>query len=176
MTSAASIEVLPGALPDWAALSVGAGRFSHGGAVAALEPGPRGHCGLSHTENGRTLRLTSAVDPAAEDRALVEKFVFDPSRGVLCLGLGLGYFLEELADRLAPEAPLWVMESRPELAAAALASRDFSRLMARDGFRLFIGPFEGAPPWGPEPAPESCSRPSCCRRRRLWGFRPFTWA
>lgn len=138
-------------------------RVSRGGAAATLEPGPNGHYGLSLTENSRTLRLTSAINPAAEDKRLVEKFSFDPAKGVLCLGLGLGYYVEELAGRMSPDAPLWVMESRPELAAAALMRRDFSKLMARGGFRLLIGPFDRVPPDAPT---QVLTRPAVLRHFR----------
>ncbi|UQZ90080.1 hypothetical protein C4J81_13055 [Deltaproteobacteria bacterium Smac51] len=155
---------LPPDFKDAHALQIEGCRIGCGSAVAALEPGPQGYYGLSHTENGRTVRLTSAVNPAAEDRTLVDKFPLDPTRGVLCLGLGLGYCLEELNARLAPEAPLWVMESRPELAAVALMSRDFSKIMARPGFRLFIGPFNNGLPWGEENAPDQIlARPGTVR-------------
>ncbi len=117
-----------------------------GGGLARLEPGPKGLAGLSLTENGRTVRLASAVDPRAEDRALVRRLNLNQGEGLLCLGLGLGYHLDELASEISPETPLWVLESRPELAACALMSRDFSHLFARPGFRLFVGPFDG-PPW-----------------------------
>ena len=135
------------------------------GAEAILEPGPKGLLGLSHLENGRRVRLASAVNPAAEDQALVERAGLDPARGVVCLGLGLGYYLEELDRRLSPEAPLWVLESRPELAALALSARDLSKLRERPGFRLFIGPFNGQPPWGAEetPPPQVLWRPATAR-------------
>lgn len=146
---------LPADFPGRARLELGPDRvIGPGGAAAILEPGPRGLAGLCHQEAGRTIRLTSALDPAAEDRALVERMSLDPRAGLLCLGLGLGYHLEELARRLDPAAPLWVLESRPELAACALLARDLSALFRRPGFRLFIGPFDG-PPWGDEESPPS---------------------
>ncbi len=134
------------------------------GAAARLEMGPKGFYGLSHCQDGRTVRLASAVDPAAEDRALVERFDLKPGRGVLCLGLGLGYHLEELAGRLAPEEPLWVLESRPELAACALRHRDLSALFQRPGFRLFVGPFTDRP-WGEGETPpdQALWRPATLR-------------
>ena len=135
-----------------------------GGATARLELGPKGQKGLSHSENGRTVRLASAMNPAAEDQALVDRLNPKADQGVLCLGLGLGYHLEELARRLDPETPLWVLESRPELAACALMNRDLSALFRRPGFRFFVGPFEGRP-WGEdEKAPATVLwRPAAAR-------------
>lgn len=149
----------PGRLPDdfpgLESLELSPGRVATpGGATALLESGPKGLAALSHVEAGRTLRLTSAVNPAAEDLALVERMKLDPKAGVLCLGLGLGYHLEELARRLDPEAPLWVLESRPELAACALLGRDLSAFFQRPGFRLFVGPFNGQP-WSETEDPPS---------------------
>ena len=140
---------------------------SASGAVARLVAGPKGCDGLEHAAAGRTLRLTSAVDPAAEDRALVDRLSPDPGAGVICFGLGLGYHLEELARRLAPETPLWVLESRPELADCALASRDLSALFKRPGFRLFIGPFAKAP-WaeGETPPAQALWRPAAWKHFR----------
>jgi spore maturation protein CgeB len=148
------------AAPAWPACFPGLGELffngrevrAPGGAVARLEPGPRGRQGLSHSENGRTVRLASAVDPAAEDLALLRRLGPGADQGVLCLGLGLGYQVEALARLLDPETPLWVLESRPELAACALRHRDFSELFQRPGFRLLVGPFEG-PPWAPGEIP-----------------------
>ena len=130
-----------------------AGIESLAGATARLEPGPAGALGLSHSESGRTIRLASAVNPAAEDQNLVARFDPKPGQGVVCLGLGLGYHLEELARRLAPDDPIWVFESRPELAAAALSSRDLATVSARPGFRLFVGPWYGRVPFGDEIPP-----------------------
>ena len=126
---------------------------SQTGAMARIELGPTGNFGLSHTESGRTIRLASAVNPAAEDLSLVERFNPKPGEGVVCIGLGLGYQLEELARRLRPDDPIWVFESRPELAAAALMSRDLEAVLSRPGFRLFIGPWNGQPPFGAEETP-----------------------
>ncbi len=116
------------------------------GALARLAQGPKGAFGLEHqSPGGAPLRLTSAVNPQAEDATLVERFSLDPDKGVLVLGLGWGYHLEELAARLSPNAPLWVLESRPELAALLLRHRKLDSLFARPGFRLFVGPFNGIP-------------------------------
>ncbi len=133
------------------------------GSRAWLEPGPAGAWGLSHSQDGRTVRLASALDPAAEDRRLVEGLEVPPGEGVLCFGLGLGYHLEELHRRLDPAAPLWVLESRPALAAAALRARDLGPLFKRPGFRLLVGPFGGSLPAGPRPPARVLWRPATRR-------------
>ncbi|MDR2724623.1 MAG: hypothetical protein LBC90_00855, partial [Candidatus Adiutrix sp.] len=133
------------------------------GSRAWLEPGPAGAWGLSHSQDGRTIRLTSALDPAAEDRNLVDRLDLSDGEGILCFGLGLGYHLEELHRRLKPAAPLWVLESRPALAAAALRARDLAPLFQRPGFRLLVGPFEGGLPSGPRPPARVLWRPATRR-------------
>jgi spore maturation protein CgeB len=89
---------------------------------------------------------------------------------VLCFGLGLGYHLEELHRRLDPAAPLWVLESRPALAAAALKARDLGPLFQRPGFRLLVGPFNGGLPAGPRPPALVLWRPAT--RRHFAGEYP----
>ena len=146
------------------------------GSRARLEPGPAGAFGLSHSQGGRTVRLASALDPAAEDRRLVETLELPRSEGLICFGLGLGYHLEELHRLLDPAAPLWVLESRPVLAAAALRARDLGPLFQRPGFRLLVGPFPASPRpparvlWRPATrrhfAAEYPSLPASAARRR----------
>lgn len=132
-------------------------------ALARLEPGPKGHYGLSYTAAGKTLRLASAVDPEAEDRALVRKFNLDPSRGIVCFGLGLGYYLEELDRLMKPGAPIWVLEARPELAACALQRPQVRNLLKRPGFKLFVGPFQGLPWANDSPPVQQLWRPATAR-------------
>jgi spore maturation protein CgeB len=165
-----SIEVsaAPGTRPDPAGLFPGLVFTENGvagpdGSQARLEPGPSGAWGLSHSQGGRTVRLTSVLDPAAEDRRLVEGLDPPGGDGVLCFGLGLGYHLEELHRRLPPAAPLWVLESRPALAAAALRARDLGPLFQRPGFRLLVGPFEDGLPPGPRPPAQVLWRPATRR-------------
>lgn len=131
--------------------------------TARLEAGPTGRFGLSWGRPPNYLRLASAIDPEAEDRALVERAGLDPARGVLCCGLGLGHYLEELDRRLEEGAPVWVLEAKPELAAAALLRPGLRELLSRPRFRLFIGPFH-APPWGAETRPpQTLWRPAALR-------------
>lgn len=133
-----------------------------GGATALLESGPTGEIGLSLIQPSpstsglaasqppaTTIRLASTLKPALEDQKLVERFTPRPGRNVICLGLGLAYHLEELVARLSPDDQIFVFESRPELAAAALVSRDLGPLLARPGLYLSVGPWE-TPPLAPE--------------------------
>ena len=140
------------------------------GSRAFLAPGPTGGWALGHSQDGRAVRLTSALDPAAEDRRLVEGLTQIGKEGVICFGLGLGYHLEELDRRLDPAAPLWVLESRPTLAAAAFLGRDLSPLFRRPGFRLFVGPFDSRWPGGPRPPAKILWRPAI--RRHFGGEYP----
>jgi len=93
--------------------------------------------------------------------------------GVLCFGLGLGYHLEELHRRLKPTAPLWVLESRPALAAAALRARDLGPLFQRPGFRLLVGPFKSGLPSGLRPPARVLWRPAT-RRHFAAEYPPIT--
>lgn len=134
------------------------------GGVAFIEKGPRADTfSLNHCLKGHNVRLTSAIKPLEEDVALVRRLPENGGGGVLCYGLGLAFYLEELAAGLPEGTPIWVLESRPELAAAALMSRDFSSLLSRPGFKLFIGPFKEKP-WGHETPPlQQLWRPATSR-------------
>jgi spore maturation protein CgeB len=144
------------------------------GSRAWLEPGPAGAGALSHSQGGRTIRLTSALNPAAEDRSLVDSLDLAPGEGVLCFGLGLGYHLEELHRRLPATAPLRVLEARPALATAALRARDLEPLFRRPGFRLLVGPFKGGLPSEPRPPARVLWRPAT--RRHFAAEYPAAWA
>ena len=113
------------------------------GQTARLCFGPKGSPALSIISQEKEIRLTSAINPEGEDRALVEKFLKEsPSpKGVLVMGFGLGYHLEQLFQLLDKDTPIWVLESRPELLACAMMTRDLHHIFKRPNFRLFLGPF-----------------------------------
>ncbi|MDR1110419.1 MAG: glycosyltransferase [Deltaproteobacteria bacterium] len=126
--------------------------FGVDGGTVILETGPRGHPFLRIAWPGLERRLSSALDPEGEDRALVERFfAHNPgaSQGLTVLGLGLGFLLDPVLERLAPKSPLMVLEARPELAAAALTASDLSRAISRPGFRLVLGPALDLPAGAP---------------------------
>lgn len=132
------------------------------GGFCELQEQPGGSAVLVHQLGERILRLTSRRG-VEEDRALVDKLELEPGEGLLCFGLGLGHYLRQLAARLEPGTQVWVLESRPELAAAALLDNSLAELFQRPGFCLFVGPFGSQAPWGPEREPP---------RRSFW--RPAT--
>lgn len=143
-----SFEALPPELFSQKILNVTQGRIeTHKGQAAFLEAGPTGQYGLSYQENfftktGTKTRLTSAVDPTAEDRALVSRSNLNPQEGVVCLGLGLGYQVEELLKHLEPGVGIWIFESRPELAACAFLHRDLNHLLNHPEVHFILGPFD----------------------------------
>ena len=130
---------LPESLFKGISLAVSPGRVESSAGTAFLEAGPSGQYGLSFQDKIPS-RLTSAVDPAAEDLALVSRFQLDPHGPVLCLGLGLGYQVEELLQRLEPGVDIWIFESQPALAACAFLHRDLTHLLQHPQVHFFIGP------------------------------------
>jgi spore maturation protein CgeB len=85
-------------------------------------------------------RLTSARDPYREDALLAEEFLKAKGglNGVTAIGFGLGYGLAILLAKLPAEAPVWLWEGRPELAAAALTARDLRPVLSDKRFRLVL--------------------------------------
>ncbi|MDR2301778.1 MAG: glycosyltransferase [Deltaproteobacteria bacterium] len=128
-----------------------------------LEPGPQGQPYLKLKDSRGERRLSSALNPQGEDRALVEKFFQTqsaPLSGLTVLGLGLGYHLELALEKLPPKAPILAIEARAELASAALTARDFSKILSRPNFTLSVGPQRGLPPEAP---PNVLARPTNLR-------------
>ncbi|MDR2367971.1 MAG: glycosyltransferase [Deltaproteobacteria bacterium] len=113
-----------------------------------LAPGPNGEPYLKLTGEGGERRLSSALNPRAEDRAMVDRFFgagAPAPPGLTVLGLGLAYHLEYLAETLPPEAPILAIEARAELASAALTARDLSKVLSRPNFTLSVGPTRRLP-------------------------------
>ncbi|MDR2140452.1 MAG: glycosyltransferase [Deltaproteobacteria bacterium] len=127
-----------------------------------LSPGPHNFPLLTVDLGRGPQRLVSARDPQREDRLLAADFWRRrPRKGLWVLGLGLGYHLDYLAEKLPPGEPLWIWEASPQLAAAALTARDFRPLLKRSGWRLFLGP--QAPPQAPTDPNEALARPANLR-------------
>ncbi|MDR3203701.1 MAG: glycosyltransferase [Deltaproteobacteria bacterium] len=121
---------------------------------AVLSLSAKGVAYLSLKEDKTLLRITSAYNPENEEKTLAERFLsLNPSgltSGVTVLGLGLGYHLEELSEKLSPKSPIWLIEARIELAAAALAARDLTKIFKRSGFNFLIGKTKSLPKKAPK--------------------------
>ncbi|MDR3134828.1 MAG: glycosyltransferase [Deltaproteobacteria bacterium] len=123
------------------------------GLSAILGQGPSGQPYLALKGPGSVRRLSSAMSPQSEDKALVDRFLGQqgpPEAGLTVLGLGLGYLLEFVLDKLPPETPLLALEARAELASAAMTARDLSKILRRPNFTLSVGPAKSLPEQAPK--------------------------
>jgi spore maturation protein CgeB len=89
---------------------------------------------------GRPVTLHSPADPWKEAEALAAKASLPPGRPVVALGLGLGYHVLALLSRLAPDAPLVVVEKDPQVWWAACRHMDLTPLLARPRTCLMVHP------------------------------------
>ncbi|MDR1577458.1 MAG: glycosyltransferase [Deltaproteobacteria bacterium] len=115
-------------------------RIPLAGGEAVLGMGQNDWPALTLDLGGGPKRLTSGLDPRKEDQRLAEQFLKTRplTKGLTVIGFGLGYHLDVLVEKLAPEEPLWLWEGRPELAAAALRARDLRPILKEKRFRLCL--------------------------------------
>lgn len=78
-------------------------------------------------ERNSGLLLHSATDPVQEAEKEVGKLQCGPRQAILCLGVGLGYYLEALLRRHNPCQPVTAYERSPLLLMLALMRTDFMR-------------------------------------------------
>ncbi|MDR1052000.1 MAG: glycosyltransferase [Deltaproteobacteria bacterium] len=119
---------------------------------AVLGTGPKGERYLRLYDGGRGHRLTSALNPRDEDRALVERFFSqnpEDLRELAVIGFGLGYHLEFIFAR-DQNVRVTLLEARPELFSAALAARDLGGLIENPRLTIILGPRTDPPADAPE--------------------------
>jgi hypothetical protein len=80
--------------------------------------------------DGRPAYLHSRYDPEAEAAKLIDGVETEGQYCFFVSGFGLGYHLQALRERIAPDAIIVVVESDLRLVAAALACVDLSEVLA----------------------------------------------
>jgi hypothetical protein len=109
-------------------------------AAPALVPTRSGHTTVVVTrEDGRSAPLHSRYDPVAEARHQIAACAFGPLDTIVVLGMGLGYGVEALCDRLGPGNHLIVVERDPALFRAATGRPCVRRLLDRPRTFFFVG-------------------------------------
>ncbi len=90
-------------------------------------------------EDGRPVFLHSRFDPIREARNQIGNLDIQPLDTVIVLGLGLGYAVVALADRLSSGNHLIVVERDPALFNAARADPAFQGVLRRPRTYFFLG-------------------------------------
>lgn len=80
----------------------------------------------------------SLYDPCKEASQLLEDKELDKADGVLVLGFGLGYHIEELLKHIKEDVPVLVLEKHIPVLRAALQAKDFSFLLKRKNLTFFV--------------------------------------
>lgn len=83
--------------------------------------------------------LHSPSDPVREAEETVQTAIPPGSQAILCLGVGLGYYLEALLTRANPSRPVLAYERDPWLLRLALSRFDFSRDILAGRVRFLLG-------------------------------------
>ncbi|MBP8644798.1 MAG: glycosyltransferase [Syntrophobacteraceae bacterium] len=83
--------------------------------------------------------LHSASDPVEEARSASRSFNGGCRRGILCLGLGLGYYLDAILKESDPCRPVLAYERDPWLLRLAFRCFDFSRDILAGRVRFLLG-------------------------------------
>lgn len=104
----------------------------------ALEPTRSGHWTAKVARpDGRTIYLHSRMDPTAEAEQLAAAAATENIFCIVVCGLGLGYHVRALLDRIAPEAFVLCVEPSLEILSAGLCCVDLSDAIAEQKL-LFI--------------------------------------
>jgi hypothetical protein len=113
--------------------------------VTASRKGPPTLC-LAPPEGG-SVYLHSRFDPMDEARLLVDSIDVAAHTSFFLHGFGLGYHAQNLFDRAAKDAVIWVLEPDLVLLRTAFEAIDYSELIS-SGRVLFVTSTEKAPLFG----------------------------
>lgn len=97
--------------------------------------------------------LHSREDPLAEARRVAVEIPVEIDRPILCLGLGLGYYLKALLPRCNPSRPVLAYERDPWLLRLTLSCSDFQQDILAGRLRFLLGTDIIRVPQEQQPAP-----------------------
>jgi len=110
-----------------------------GTSAAEVLPTRSGHVTLRvPLPDGRRVTLHSTYDPVAEAKREAEKVELAETGVYLVLGLGLGYHVEALLERVDQQSDVVIVEESPALFRAACAARDLRPLLSDERVQIFI--------------------------------------
>ncbi|PIU67625.1 MAG: hypothetical protein COS84_04400, partial [Armatimonadetes bacterium CG07_land_8_20_14_0_80_40_9] len=86
--------------------------------------------------------LHSAYEPKKEAERLIESYDLKDKKIIVVLGLGLGYHLEELIEKVPEDTHIWVVEVRKDIFKAYLQSFDLGKALSFKNLQFFVGKIE----------------------------------
>jgi spore maturation protein CgeB len=134
---AKNLAVLAGKNPEAAARVQAAGQGPAGYSVAQAA---NGQPTLTVRDpEGRTVSIHSRRDPGREAAGLAQKLSEQVKNPIVLLGIGLGYPLTAVAEKIPADAPLVVIEPDAGLFRLALEHLDLTDVLARPDTHWLIG-------------------------------------
>ncbi len=89
--------------------------------------------------NGADLRMNSEYDPMYEAERWAEKFEFSHRRStVALLGIGAGYHLSALANKMRPDTMFYVFEPEEDLFSFVCAFEDLTNVIGNPRVQIFV--------------------------------------
>ena len=88
--------------------------------------------------------IHSRYDPVQEGRNFVAATNIDVGDTVICYGLGLGYHVDAILEKVGPEGKCYVIELNQSLLTSALILRDLSTIITTDNLVIVTGQDEYA--------------------------------
>ncbi len=103
-------------------------------------PSKSGPLSLVHIDDsGIKKQIHSTYDPIAETSRYLDSLKIEEHTNFFVLGLGLGYQVLDIIQRISSRANIYIFEKDPELFALAMRNVDLSRILDHPGVRLFVG-------------------------------------
>lgn len=110
-----------------------------GGGIIAEEKNATGSCDVYFRHGGRKYLLHSRYDPIAEAKKLISDIEETRDCLVVVFGLGLGYHLLELKNKISKDTRVIIIEHNMDVLKYVLTHVDFSPVFASGQFMLLFG-------------------------------------